>query len=52
MNYAPEKPLSIESLPTKDPMKLFGIWFEEARECNGIMEANAMTLATAAKYVL
>lgn len=33
-------------LASLDPMKQFATWFEEAVQCPGIGEANAMCLAT------
>lgn len=38
--------LDIENLQSTDPMRLFARWFEEAKNCNKIEEANAMTIAT------
>jgi len=37
------------NLPSKNPFKWFDIWFQEATEHPGIMEANAMNLATSSK---
>lgn len=33
----------------KDPLKFFNTWFESARQCEQILEPNAMCLATSTK---
>lgn len=51
INNDPGNPLTIETLPTKDPIELFGLWFKEASECKDISETSKfMTLATASRY--
>lgn len=40
-----------EDLVAKEPFGQFKHWFEEACNTEGIMEANAMCLATASRYV-
>ena len=41
-----------DDLVSSEPIKQFGSWFQEAVKHDGIMEANAMCLATATKYDL
>ena len=48
INYTVSK-IDVGNLPTKDPFKLFKLWFDEACEHPGIVEANAMSIATASK---
>ncbi|XP_028392754.1 pyridoxine-5'-phosphate oxidase-like [Dendronephthya gigantea] len=46
IDYDPGKQLDTENLPAINPISLFDIWFNEAKNCDKIEEANAMTLAT------
>lgn len=39
----------IDDLVSKEPFEQFSSWFEEAKKCEGILEANAMAIATATK---
>ena len=39
-------------LVAKEPIQQFKVWFDEACRTNGILEANAMCLATASKYIV
>jgi len=39
----------VEALVAKEPYAQFYAWFEEAKKTDGIMEANAMAIATATK---
>ena len=41
----------IEHLSSKEPFGQFKEWFETACATDGIIEANAMVLSTATKYV-
>lgn len=51
--YLEDRVALLESdLPTKDPVKLFEIWFQKAKECKEIYEVNAVCLATANKCEL
>lgn len=38
-------------LSFQEPIGQFKVWFEEARNNPGVIEANAMCLATASKWV-
>uniref|UniRef100_A0A0B7B2B8 pyridoxal 5'-phosphate synthase n=1 Tax=Arion vulgaris TaxID=1028688 RepID=A0A0B7B2B8_9EUPU len=38
-----------DDLVSKEPLEQFYAWFEEAKNSEGIMEANAMALATASR---
>ena len=38
-----------EDLVSKEPFGMFEAWFDIARKTEGILEANAMSLATATK---
>jgi len=38
-----------DNLPSKDPFEWFKIWFQKAVEHPGVIEANAMTVATASR---
>ena len=40
-----------DNLPTKDPVELFKIWFEDAKKCPTIKEPNAVCLTTATRSV-
>ncbi len=42
----------IGDLASQEPFGQFKAWFETATQTDGIMEANAMALATATKSVL
>ncbi|XP_074658825.1 pyridoxine-5'-phosphate oxidase-like isoform X2 [Tubulanus polymorphus] len=44
-----EEKFDINDLVSRDPIKQFTAWFEEACSCDKILESNAMTLATASK---
>ena len=50
IDYDVNAQLDTEDLPEKDPMKLFEIWFAEAKNCKRIEEPNAMTLATSTRF--
>ena len=39
----------VGDLVAKEPYQQFYAWFDEAKKTDGIMEANAMSLATASK---
>lgn len=39
----------VNDLVSKEPFEQFKSWFEEAKNTEGIMEANAMSLATSTK---
>ena len=39
----------VDELVAKEPYAQFYAWFEEAKKTDGIMEANAMAIATATK---
>ena len=36
-------------LPTRDPVQLFNVWFQEAKACKGILEPNAVCLSTSTR---
>ncbi len=40
-----------DNLPTKDPIELFKIWFEDAKKCPTIKEPNAVCLTTSTRSV-
>lgn len=40
-------PFLEDDIEVKDPIVLFGKWFEAAKQCGDIYEPNAMCLATA-----
>ena len=44
-----EEGFDVDQLVSKEPYGQFQKWFEIACKTDGIMEANAMTLATATK---
>lgn len=50
--YEKEQTFGEESLISKEPIKQFKVWFDEACLIPGIQEANAMCLATSSKYCL
>ena len=39
-----------DDLSSRDPIKQFEAWFEDARKLKEVHEPNAMALATATKY--
>lgn len=41
-----------DNLPTKDPIELFRMWFEDAKKCETIKEPNAVCLTTATRSVI
>ena len=45
-----EQVLLEHNLPTKDPLELFKLWFQEAKSCPTIKEPNAVCLTTATRY--
>ena len=48
--YKEDEQVLLESqLPTKDPLELFKLWFEEAKTCPTIKEPNAVCLTTATR---
>lgn len=50
IDYKHGSGLDTDDLTVKDPISLFQIWFAEAKNCERIEEANAMTLATSTRY--
>lgn len=48
-DYNLGRKLDADELEVKNPISLFEIWFDEAKNTEGIGEANAMTLATSTK---
>ena len=50
-DYNLGRKLDADELEVKNPISLFEIWFDEAKNTEGIGEANAMTLATSTKWV-
>lgn len=49
MCFILEEPLSPKSLKSKNPLKQFQVWFEEAKT-SGIKDPNVVCLATCSKY--
>lgn len=47
--YLSKREVLVEEKLTKNPLKLFREWFEEACKCTQIEEPNAMCLATTTK---
>jgi pyridoxamine 5'-phosphate oxidase len=53
IKYKDKKELFLEKdLDSKEPIGQFKAWFEDAKKTPGILEPNAMCLATASKYLL
>ena len=46
IDYNIGRKLDTEGLKVKNPISLFEIWFNEAKNTEGIGEVNAMTVAT------
>lgn len=44
-----EEALLEKDLPSKDPIELFKIWFEEAKASGKILESNAVCLSTCSR---
>lgn len=38
-----------KDLPSRDPVQLFNLWFQDAKACKTILEPNAVCISTATK---